>query len=312
MRKLLILLPALIPLIARGQNDIQLTQQFLSRINYNPAATGASEYFNAYILARQDWVGYSRNTPVTQVLNVHNYFESLRSGMGLVVINDKIGATNTVNAKLDYGYHIHFGDNRSYLSLGLGAGVLYKNLDINKLTPEDAGDPTIAGQLGSKVSPDFDFGVEFNTEEFQVGASVTHLNVDPIMIQNIEQGRHFYFYSRYMFRLEPNWKIAPTLTWRMSGNFSGPQMKYGLNTMAYYRDRFWFGAAVRVSDEFVLETIAGIVGLFVTDFLRLGYSYDFNPGPIGKYSGGSHEIMLSVRLGKGDTRYSRKTPRFFE
>jgi hypothetical protein len=122
-------------------------------------------------------------------------------------------------------------------------------------------------------------------------------------------GRHIYLYSKYSFDLDQNWKLVPHLSGHMS---SWPIMQMELNTMAYFKSRFWFGASVRVSDQFVLETVAGIVGLYVTDFLRLGYSYDYNPGPLRKYSEGSHEIMLGLRLGKGEARYGTKTPRFFE
>ena len=312
MKKILILTLVFVPLLMFGQNDIQLSQQFLSRMNYNPAATGASNYLNAFLLGRQQWIGW-KDAPQTQLLNVHNYFDEINSGAGLILSNDKIAFTSTISAKLDYAYHIHF-DNKSYLSLGLGAGIMYKNLDVNQLLTETGKaetDATLASYRDRyrKVNPDFDFGVEYNMEFLQVGASVTHLNLDPININNLQSGRHIYFYTKGTFSLHPNWKLSPAVVAHMS---AWPIMQLDLNTIAYYRSRFWFGASVRVSDRFVLETCAGIVGLFVTDFLKLGYSYDYNPGPLKKYSGGSHEIMLGLRLGKGDARYGIKTPRFFE
>lgn len=312
MKKFLILVVALAPFFVYGQNDVQLTQQFLSRVNYNPAATGASNYMNAYLLARQQWVGF-KGAPVTQVLNVHNYVEGINSGLGLSVINDKTGPANAINAKLAYAYHIHF-ENTSYLSFGLGAGILHKNLNIDQLVAESGrpeSDPTLQTYINrfNGLNPDFDFGIEYNMEKWQIGASVTHLNLDPIKITNLQSGRHFYAHTKYTFDLDRDWKLVPQAVAHIS---AWPIGQLELNTLAYYKSRFWFGASVRVSDEFVMETVAGIVGLFVTDFLRLGYSYDYNPGPISQYSGGSHEIMLSLRLGKGDSGYGRKTPRFFE
>lgn len=312
MKKYLIAILAFVPILVYGQNDIQLTQQFLSRVNYNPAATGASEFMNAYLLARQQWVGF-KNAPVTQVLNMHNYVDALGSGLGLTVINDKTGPTSAFNAKVGYAYHVHF-DNESYLSLGLGAGILYKSIDMNKLVSETGrpeADPTLQTYINrfNGLNPDFDFGLEYNMKQWQVGASVTHLNLSPIKITNLQAGRHFYLYTKYTFEVERDWKIVPNAVWTVS---SWPVAQYELNAITYYKSRFWFGPSVRVSDGFVLETVAGIVGLFITDYLRLGYSYDFNPGPLSGYSGGSHEIMLSLRLGKGESTYGRKTPRFFE
>ena len=306
-RKVLIGIMACLPLLAYGQNDIQLSQQFLSRVNYNPAATGASNYTNVFLIARQQWIGMTG--PSTQVLNAHNYFNQINSGVGLSVTNDKYGPEYNINAKVGYAYYLHFEG--SYLSFGLGAGILNKSLDPAKLNAEASGDPLVAQYISkpNKLNADFDFGAEFNTAQLQIGASVTHLNKSSIKIGNLESGRHFYLYGKYTFNLDLDWKLAPSLVGHMS---SWPIMQLDLNTMATFRDRFWFGASYRFSDKFEAESIVGVLGLFITDFLGLGYSYDFNPGPIKQYSSGSHEVSLRVRIGKGDTGGAGKTPRFFE
>lgn len=308
--KLLLLITLFSPILLFGQNDIQLSQQFLSRTNYNPAATGASNYMNVYLLARQQFIGF-KDAPSTQVLNAHNYFDQINSGMGLVVINDKMGVLNSFNAKVGYAYHIHF-ENTSYLSMGINAGILYKGLSGEFIAESPNDDLILEYQRErSGINPDFDFGLEYNTEAFQIGASVTHLNVPSINIDNFRSGRHYYFHTKYTFKLDYNaeWKLVPHLVANMS---SWPIGSFELNTMAYYKSRFWFGASMRTSDEFKFESLIGIVGLFVTDFIRLGYSYDYNLSNIRKYSGGSHEIMLSVRLGRGDSGYGgSRSPRFF-
>ncbi|MDR3246270.1 MAG: type IX secretion system membrane protein PorP/SprF [Prevotellaceae bacterium] len=311
MKKVLIAMIVFLPMLLSGQNDIQLSQQHLSRVNYNPAATGASNYLNVFLIGRQQFVGFN-GAPSTQVLNAHNYFNQINSGLGLTVINDKIGPESSINAKVAYAYYVHFED--SYLSFGLGGGVLYKNLDINKLIAESgppSSDPTIASYIGrsNKVNADFDFGVEFNTAQFQVGASVTHLNVSPIKINNLQSGRHMYLYTKYTFNLDLDWKLAPSLVAHMS---AWPIMQLDVNTMATYKDRFWLGASLRTSDEFVMESVVGFAGLFITDFLGLGYSYDLNLAPIRKYTNGSHEISLRFRIGKGEGSGGTRTPRFFE
>jgi type IX secretion system PorP/SprF family membrane protein len=297
-----------LPLLLLGQNDIQLSQQFLSRINYNPAATGGSNYMHVFLIGRQQYIGF-RDAPSTQVLNAHNYFGQFNSGAGLTIINDRIGAESSINAKLAYAYYVHFEG--SYLSFGLGTGVLYKNLDVNKLNPEELGDAKIDTYIGrsNKLNADFDFGMEYNMENLQIGASVTHLNVSPIKINNLQSGRHIYFYTKYTFNVDLDWKIAPSFVTHMG---IWPIMQLDLNTMATFRERFWFGASLRSSDKFMMESVVGILGLYVTDFLGLGYSYDFNLSPIGKFTSGSHEISLRFRFRRGEGYGGVKTPRFFE
>jgi type IX secretion system PorP/SprF family membrane protein len=308
MKKVLITIIMFLPLLLSGQNDIQLSQQFLSRVNYNPAATGGSNYMHVFLIGRQQFIGF-KGAPSTQVLNAHNYFAQINSGGGLSITNDKIGLESSLNVKLAYSYYVHFED--SYLSFGLGGGILYKGLDANQFRLENPSDPTAGTYAGrsNKINPDFDFGVEYNMEQFQIGASVTHLNVDPIKINNYESGRHIYFYTKYTFNLDLDWKLAPSFVTHMS---AWPIMQLDLSTLATFRDRFWFGASLRSNDAFVIESLVGVLGLYVTDFLGLGYSYDLNLGPVGKYTSGSHEISLRFRIGRGEGYGGVKTPRFFE
>lgn len=293
-----------------AQNDIQLTQQFLSRVNYNPAATGASNYTNMYLLARQQWIGF-KDAPKTQVFNAHSYFNSINAGMGLSVVNDKLGYENSINAKLAYAYHIHF-KNESYLSLGLSGGLLYKSLDINKAITENPDDHTLATYYGnnSKLNPDFDLGVEYNTKHWQIGISATHINMisKGNNIWNVQSTAHFYAYTRFTFDLDRDWKFSPGIMGINNNN------TYNLeaNGMVYYKGKLWFGGSYRTNEALASESVSGIVGLFITENIRLGYSYDFNIGALKKYSGGSHEVMLSLRLGQNESSYGRKSPRFFE
>jgi type IX secretion system PorP/SprF family membrane protein len=308
MKKVSVLIIMFLPLLLSGQNDIQLSQQFLSRVNYNPAATGGSNYMHIFLIGRQQFVGF-RNAPSTQVLNAHNYFAQINSGGGISVINDRIGPESSINAKLAYSYYVHF--ERSYLSFGLGGGILYKHLNFSKLDPEDPNDPLVESYRDdpTQVNPDFDFGIEFNTEKFQIGASVTHLNVSPIKISNLASGRHMYFYAKYTFNLDIDWKLAPSFVSHMS---AWPITQLDLNALATFRERFWFGASLRSSDRLKMESVVGILGLYITDFLGLGYSYDINLSPIRKYSSGSHEISLRFRIGRDEGAGGVKTPRFFE
>ena len=64
----------------------------------------------------------------------------------------------------------------------------------------------------------------------------------------------------------------------------------------------------------VLERMAGdaVVGMIeyqVSHLLRVGYAYDMTTSMLRSYSGGSHEVMLGLDLGKDPIRI--KTPRYF-
>ncbi len=269
-----------------AQNDVQLSQQLFSRINYNPAATGLSEDLNFYLLARQQWVGF-KNAPQTIVLNGSTFVPWTRSGWGFSVVGDMLGHQQSVNPKITYAYHIPFMRSKSSLSLGLSAGVLYKTTDGASLVYENPTDPNRLYQVESGVKPDFDFGLEYNSKHISVGTSVTHLgNAFDNKID--ESSPHFYAYARGMIDLSQKWQLTPAFSWHNSKTVQ----QFEANAIVFYKKVFWVGASYRVE-----ESIVALLGAYITPNIMLGYSYDYNAGNnLSAYSQGSHEIMLSVRI----------------
>jgi hypothetical protein len=55
--------------------------------------------------------------------------------------------------------------------------------------------------------------------------------------------------------------------------------------------------------------IIGILEFDITNFLRLGYSYDYYLNRNGKYNNGTYEIMLGWDIGRNQTK--KTTTRYF-
>ncbi len=291
---------------ASAQTDIQLSQHMFNRTSYNPAATGASQYVNIDLDVRQQWVGWE-GAPRTQRLNVHNYFESLRSGLGLVAIHDKLGFENWLNAKLAYAFHVFLTEN-SYLSLGMAAGIQYSFINFDKINPQDPMLPDpFTWDLTKKLSPDFDFGMEYNTERFTVGASATHIQRSESNGLSLEPGRHYYGYVKYKFSPNPSWDITPSLFLQNSQKST----EFEANVLAMVNDKFWLGASFRMDDKATPESVVGMVGFAISNSFQIGYSYDYNLSALRGNTGGAHEVLAIIRLAKREHSYSR-TPRFFE
>lgn len=305
-KRVIIFLLTLFPLVSNAQTDIQLSQQLFNRVYYNPAAAGASQYTNGLLIARQQWVGFSK-APRQMVFSADGYLSKIKSGIGLSAIVDRLGLENSTNINASYAYHVRLTPKLN-LSLGLSIGVLYRSVDKNKAIFPDPTDPNVQAFLqdDSKTNPDFNFGFELNNENFTFGAAVTHLNNSSTAHKDLVSGRHFYLYGRYKFEVATDWDLVPTL----SAQNSIKDFQMEVNTMAFYRQRYWLGVSYRVNDKVESESLVGMLGLYITDFIRLGYAYDLNMGDLGSYSSGSHEIMLGFRI-KPKTRNSNKTPRLF-
>ncbi len=294
----------LFSLMATAQNDAQISQQLLSKTNFNPAATGSSVYGNITAIARDQYVGFD-GAPKTGLFNFDMPISDISSGIGLSVLYDEYGPIISYNAMVNYAYHIKISDNQ-HLSLGLGAGVQMRQYDPSSNVYENTGDPTESYEKETQITPDVNFGFEYGLSDWLLGASVTHL---PQLFQDqslLYSNTEYYAYSRYRFEVGRYWDLTPTL----SAQYDGYSVHSEVNLMLHYLKFFWFGGSYRMSDLFVAESIVPMAGIHLGDNIRIGYAYDYNLTKLNTYAEGSHEIMLTLRFKtKGNTT---KTPRFPE
>jgi type IX secretion system PorP/SprF family membrane protein len=295
----------------KAQSDAFLTQQWLSRINLNPAATGNSQYLDVYVLMRRQWVGFE-NAPETQMLNIHNYFHRIQSGLGLTATHDKLGVgLDNINAKLAYAFHVNFGE-KWLLSLGLSGGIYQQRFDPSKHYVIPGQDNNYLQDRKSFLNPDVDFGIELNSPRFQFGASVTHLlNITPMSF--MQKTQILPQYHAYMSYKQPvGEKLELVLGTRGTNFDSAPFVD--LHLLGIIMKRFWLGAAYRVQGvDHLIEpsAVVGMIGAQIA-FLRVGYSYDYSLGKVRNIAQGSHELMVSLKITKPKREINTKSPRFIE
>jgi len=286
--------------IAYGQSDIFLTQQWFSRINMNPAATGNSNNVNIFLLNRQQWVGFA-NAPRTTILNAHSYFNTIQSGLGLSLFYDKLGVSyQTVNAKASYAYHIDLTE-EVILSMGLSGGLYNSFWDPKQNTFYQPDDPEASTEKLTRNSADVDAGLELNVYGFTLGGSVTHLlNSSPEKSYTGKPGREYYGYIRYRVAMNRNFDIAPGVMYRNASNSNF----FDFNLTGYFYKKIWTGLSFRPNNAFS-AMLGGEFRMF-----RIGYAYDRSIGPVSSLAANSHEVMLSVRIQK--PQKGRKTTRFLD
>ena len=290
-----------IQLISKAQNDIQFSNYMFSEVTYNPAMAGNTLTLDAALLARQQWMGFNE-APRTQLFNMNTYVNKMNGGVGLSIVNDKLGHENSLNAKLMYAYQLRVSD-KSRLSFGLGFGFLSKTLKGSELIYDDNSDPNAIENNQSKLRPDFDFGIGFNSEKFSIGASCTHITQPQSSATVLVAPRHYYLYSRYKIKASDKINIIPSIEVKSALYIT----QFEVSTLAYYDNKFWIGATYRPKDA-----IVGLIGLDITKNIRLGYSYDYNSGAVKSYSGGSHELVLMASFDVAKKAIPTKTPRFFD
>ncbi|MBI2721686.1 MAG: type IX secretion system membrane protein PorP/SprF [Bacteroidetes bacterium] len=298
MKRILLFLLA-ISTLTKAQNDFQLSNFMFNEITFNPAATGNTDKFISSLIARKQWIGMDRS-PASQFFNTHAYVEQIKGGLGLTIINDKIGYENALNLKLSYAYHIKLSQSAS-LSAGLSAGFINKKLDGAKLIYEQSADPGAIVSQTSLFLPDFSTGLEFNAKNFTTGISSTHITQSLSNATVYKVPRHYFYYAKYKFEFG-DFSVTPVLLIKSALFITQPE----LNTNVMYKNLIWVGTTYRYK-----ESIVGLIG-FAINKIRIGYTYDFNSSKLRNQSNGSHEIMLQAVLkGFSKKKYDFKSPRFF-
>lgn len=298
---LVILVMSLLGVNAFAQRDLMLSQQFFSRLNINPSATGNTDDIDLFLIGRYQWAK-ATNGPKSGVFNLSNYFESARSGIGFTLSYDDLGYANrTMDIKAAYAYHVNLNESM-LMSFGLSAGILYHYFDPAKnifLDPEELERETLNfGEKLTKVNPDMDFGVELAMPKLLVGASVNHILYNEDQVTTSRPGRQFNVYVRALLSPSEKIDLAPALVYVHRNQMQ----RMELNFLLFYKRFLWFGLTYRPDlsgvDLFCSNVIQFCAGFEYKKF-RLGYSFDLGLGDIAKsISRDANEIMLSWRIPK--------------
>ncbi|MEI6022197.1 MAG: type IX secretion system membrane protein PorP/SprF [Bacteroidota bacterium] len=282
-----------------AQQDPQFTQFMFNKLIYNPGYAGTSGGMCGVAQFRQQWVNFN-GAPTTMAFSGDMKLTNLPVGVGINIINDKIGAMNTFFLRFAGSYNIKIGDGN--LGLGLDIGLQQKQIDNNWIVPEPLkNDPNIPGTATSFTNPNFgkmsyDMGAGAFYQipkKFYVGLSSTHLPSQTIESGNLgfKVMRHYYFMTGANLVATPWLSVCPNILFKSDARSSS--LDANLNLMWF--DMAWVGATYRVNDAASL--LLGYQGKAMTNnslVYKIGYSYDFPTSTIKKYTTGTHEIILGV------------------
>ncbi|MFH6963702.1 type IX secretion system membrane protein PorP/SprF [Flavobacterium plurextorum] len=286
-----------------AQQDAQFTQYMYNTINVNPAYAGSRGVLSIFGLYRTQWVGLD-GAPETSSFSVNTPVGN-NVGLGVSLINDKIGPTNENNLSADFSYSIPTSATAK-LSFGIkGSANLFK-LDPTKLTPEDQGDPQFQ-DFKNKFTPNIGAGVYWHTDKAYVGLSVPNFiqtnRYDDNDVAIYKDKINYYFIAGYVFDLDryETVKFKPAIMTKM---VEGSPLQVDASANFMFNDKFVIGVAYRWS-----ASVSLLAGFQITDGLYLGYAYDRETTKLVNYNSGSHEIFLRFEF---LNKYGRITsPRFF-
>ena len=274
------------------------SQYYYNPFVYNPAFTGTAETNNAYLIHRSQWKDMP-GSPTTYALTIDGSVKEKEIGLGLSLFNDQTDIFSRTGLYGSYSYHLPLNSEHN-IYVGLSAGVIDNKIDFSRTNVTDVNDPLLYNTNRRKVTTDATFGLSYFWQDLTVGFSVPQLLGKKINYDEdntnvyMRLRRHFIGSVMYNFEINEDIDFIPSIMTRAA---KGSPFQFDVNANFSWKDM------VRAGLSYRLGYSAGMnLGVKLNNNLTAGYAYEYVISPIGKFSGGGHEIILGYSFGKKDDK----------
>ena len=304
MKNILILVLIFSCILSFSQQDAQFTQYMYNTSNVNPAYAGSRNVLSIFGLHRTQWVGLD-GAPVTNNININSPIGS-NIGVGLGIVNDKIGVSDENNISADFSYTIQALDNYK-LAFGLKASANILNVDFSRLNYK-VPDASFDVNVNNKFSPNIGAGLYLYSNNTYIGLSVPNFletrhydRTSTINSQRVtaQEKMHYYFIAGHVFDLSESVQFKPSILTKI---VQGAPLQIDASANFMINEKFILGAAYRWSAAASL-----MAGFQINESWLIGYGFDLETTRLKAYNSGSHEIFLRYELPKQKIIH----PRFF-
>lgn len=297
-----------------AQQEPQFTHYMFNNTSINPGAVGSLPVLTATALARQQWIDLkdengNRVAPETYLISIESPVRILKGGLGITVMQDKIGYEKNFSIRLAYGYQMQLGAGQ--LGIGIQGNFMNKSIDLSKLYGVDPNDPRLTdNNLESSFFTDIGVGAYYRVpDKFYAGLSSINVleNSKPIGKGSetiaYQLKRTYFLTGGYEIPVNKEKNLVLIPSFLLKTDIAGIQCD--LTGTLRYHNKFWGGLTYRVKGE-----PAAMIGVILNNF-QVGYGYDLPTNKLGTL--GSHEIMLRYSfkiIEKRKPRMSYRNTRF--
>jgi len=269
-----------------AQMDPLYAQYLNNPLTINPAYTGINNDLNISVTYRKQWAGFD-GSPSTVNASAHTSLPNKNMGLGLLLVQDKIGANKNTEVHATYAYKLNIG--RANLSFGLQGGLIcFKSND--GLNPYDSNDPAFTTSQNI-TKPSFGAGIILKSERYFFGVSAPRLlseNATTGTSQTNLYSQHFYGMMSYMLYVSEHVYFKPSVLIR---GVKGAPVSVDYNASFLFDQRYTVGLYTRN-----LNAYGFLTQLKFGKGYRFGYTFEVP----GNNSVGTrfttHEITLGLNV----------------
>ena len=287
---------------AWAQQDEQMSLYMQNPLYYNPAYAGSRQSISLVSLARFQWVSFA-GAPQSQWFSVHTPVLQKSLGVGMHLVNDRIGSRNRTAAYMDVSSSIRLNKKNHRLAAGLSGGADFMSFDFSDLNVTDINDPYY-GQRFSSTKMNLGAGLYYYGDRHYVGISSPRLFEEKMSAATLVTSlnkRHFFLAAGVVIPLSSvvQWKPSTMIKYTPNAPLT---MDFNMNFLFY--DKVWGGIMYRFHESMGVNIMLKIKKSF-----QVGYGYDFPINGLRTYQQGSHEILLTYDFAFKQLIYN--SPRYF-
>ena len=328
MKRILLILSLVISGNSISQQMPQYSQYLRNQFMVNPAAAGVYDFVDVTMGGRWQWMGFG-DEPRTAYLSVTSpisraprpkYNPALRVSQGIVrnpeiktgkfkhalggqLIADQYGAFRKMEFAGTYALHMPVSK-KFNLSFGTRLGLSNNTFLKEKAQTLNLVDPTLgysdatydnfSADQSSKYIMNLGVGFYLYSKNSFFGISADQLTKDLVEFgtgtANFNNQMHYNATAGVKIPLNDNLTLTPAMLFKYMN--PAPIVIEG-SLQLEYKEWLWIGTSYRHKDALI-----GMVGLNISDRFKFGYSYDFSLSRFNDFSGGGHEIVLGLMLGR--------------
>ncbi len=292
--------------VVYSQNDPFMSLNMFNHMFYNPGYAGDGNEIEAKILGREQWMGFDNGAPRTQIFNIDAPFKlfSQQHGVGMSIINDKIGNLGNIGLNISYAYRRNML--QGSLGIGLGANLLNSTFTGAWKFPETNIDPNVPDISDKPLLIDGNIGLYYSSDNLFLSISGRNILNSSMKFKTENKsstyiGRQIYFSTGYNYQMSnPIFFIKPIVF--VATDFSSTQLQF--TTILSYNKKFFGGVGLKASNDITDAVV--LAGIDLSNGFTLSAAYDINTTRIIKSSSGSFEFMVGYSFNLDMDKDNRK------